>query len=305
MNLRSADDGVQISCSGAARNAALPPAVFPPGARSAFAQNYPEVPHVLSHNLPQHELLTLDSLAGLAAHLPESSVEYNRGDLPLGIDGKPAPTGLSIADTIRHIATSNSWAVLKNIEQSPGYRELLLALLEELRPAIEARTGAMLRPQGYVFISSPNAVTPYHFDPEHNILLQLVGSKVMTQFPAGNPRFAPDITHEAYHTGGARELRWNDDLADGGTEFALQAGQAVYVPVMAPHFVRNGPTSSISLSITWRSDWSFAEADARAFNHRLRRLGLNPRAPGRWPADNRLKSLACRALRRLSPDQQD
>ena len=31
----------------------------------------------------------------------------------------------------------------------------------------------MMKPQGFIFISSPDAVTPYHFDPEHNILLQL------------------------------------------------------------------------------------------------------------------------------------
>jgi hypothetical protein len=142
-------------------------------------------------------------------------------------------------------------------------------------------------------------VTPYHFDPEHNILLQLRGTKVMTVFPAGNPRFAPDSVHETYHTGGARELRWHDSLADGGTPVALAPGQAVFVPVMAPHWVRNGPESSISLSITWRSAWSFAEADARAFNRLLRRLGLNPAPPGRWPARNTAKALVWRALRRI------
>ena len=46
----------------------------------------------------------------------------------------------------------------------------------------------MLTSQGFIFVSSPNSVTPYHFDPEHNILLQIRGSKVMTQFPAGTRR---------------------------------------------------------------------------------------------------------------------
>jgi hypothetical protein len=274
-------------------------AVFGPEARVRFSAAYPEAPHVLGHQLAHHALLTLDALASLAERLPESAIEYNRGDLPIGVDGKPGGTGMTIAETIRHIATSNSWAVLKNVEQDRAYEALLLGLLGELRPEIEARTGALLRPQAFVFISSPNAVTPYHFDPEHNILLQLVGRKTMTQFPAGDPAYAPDTTHESYHTGGPRELTWSDDLAAGGTEFALGPGEAVYVPVMAPHFVRNGPDSSISLSITWRSDWSFAEADARAFNRTLRRLGLTPRAPGRWPASNGGKALAQRALRKL------
>ena len=276
------------------------PEIFGTAARLQFAAAYPEVPHLLRHGLAHHRLLTLDALATLARDLPGDSIEYNRGDLPIGVDGKPGGTGLSIEDTIRHIASSNSWAVLKNIEQAPAYEALLLSLLGELRGEIEAKTGSMLRPQGFIFISSPGAVTPYHFDPEHNILLQLTGSKVMTQFPAGDSKFAPDKVHESYHAGGARELTWHDELASGGQDFALSPGDAVYVPVMAPHFVRNGASSSISLSITWRSDWSFAEAEARGFNRILRKYGIAPIAPARWPATNYGKSLAFRVLRKLS-----
>lgn len=285
----------KITCSGAD----IEEQVFPETTRDRFARRYPEIPHILDHRLARHELLSLDALASLAAQLPRASIEYNRGDLPIGVDGKPEGTGLSIEETIRRIATSNSWAVLKNIEQVDAYRQLLHRLLAELRSGIEARTGALLTPQAFVFISSPNAVTPYHFDPEHNILLQLVGRKCMTQFPAGDARFAPDEIHETYHAGGARELQWNETLAQGGTEFDLEPGQAIYVPVMAPHFVRNGPDSSISLSITWRSDWSYAEADARGLNRLLRKFGRCPTAPGRWPASNKAKSYAYRTLRKL------
>ena len=277
----------------------MPPPVFDADTRARFAAAYPETPHALTHRLDRHELLTLDALAALAEALPITSVEYNRGDLPIGIEGKPGGTGLPIGETIHHIATSNSWAVLKNVEQVPAYRDLVLGLLDELRPAIEPRTGALLRPQGFVFISSPNAVTPYHFDPEHNILLQLTGRKVMAQFPAGDARYAPDTVHESYHTGGPRELPWDEALMNGAASFPLGPGDAVYVPVMAPHFVTNGPASSISLSITWRSEWSFAEGDTRAFNYLLRRAGLAPRPPGRWPVSNRGKANAYRTLRKL------
>jgi hypothetical protein len=273
--------------------------IFPAAARTAFAANYPEVPHVLTHDLRQHPLFELEALAQLAEGLPDSSIEYNRGDQPIGVDGKPARPAISIGETIRGIAETGSWAVLKNIEQNPLYAAILAGLLEELRPQIEARTGRMMHTQAFVFVSSPNAVTPYHFDPEHNILLQLRGSKVMTQFPAGDARYAPDEVHEGYHTGGARELTWRDELARGGQEFPIAAGEALFVPVMAPHFVRNGPVPSISLSITWRSEWSFAEADARAFNGVLRRIGFKPRSTGRWPANNLAKAYGWRILRKL------
>jgi hypothetical protein len=273
--------------------------VFSAETRALFAAHYPEVPHKLTHALGRHPLLELDALAALAESLPEASIEYNKADQPLGVDGKPDPTGVPIGATIRKIAETGSWAVLKNVEQHPAYAALLADLLSEIRAEIEARTGQILKTQSFIFISSPNAVTPYHFDPEHNILLQIRGSKVMTQFPAGDPAYAPDEVHETYHTGGARELRWRDELAAGGTEFALAAGEALFVPVMAPHFVRNGPESSVSLSITWRSDWSFAEADARAFNGVLRRIGVKPRSTGRWPHANRAKALSRRVLRKL------
>jgi hypothetical protein len=273
--------------------------VFPPQSRADFAECYPEEPHILRHTLSDHPLLELGALAELAEQLPIPSVEYNRGNVPIGVDGKPGGTGLSIGDTIRAIHDANSWAVLKNIEQVPTYRSLLLELLGELQGEIEKKTGAMLRPQGFIFISSPQAVTPYHFDPEHNILLQLTGSKVMTQFAAGDPRFASDKAHEAYHTGGARELKWDESYLECGCEFPLDPGDALFVPVMAPHFVKNGPESSISLSITWRSDWSFAESDARAFNAALRKMGMTPTAPKRWPAANSAKAIAYRAMRKL------
>lgn len=273
--------------------------VFPPSARATFAANYPEIPHKLVHTLCAHPLLDFGALADLAEALPEASIEYNAGNQPIGIDGKPAATGIPIGETIRSIETSNSWAALKNIEQHPSYAALLEDLLGELRPQIEARTGRMMKTQGFVFVTSAGGVTPYHFDPEHNILLQVRGSKVMTQFPAGDARYAPDEVHETYHTGGGRELRWSEDLLSGGREFAIAAGEALFVPVMAPHFVRNGPEPSISLSITWRSEWSFAEADARAFNGLLRKYGLKPRSPSRWPARNLAKAYGWRVARKL------
>ena len=284
---------------GAHHDTVLPATVFDAPARAKFARHYPEGPHILAHSLTSHPLLEIEALAQLAENLPPASIEYNRGDLPIGVDGKPGSNGLTIAETIRRVAEAESWAVLKNIEQVPAYEALLMGLLGEIRPEIEAVTGAMLKPQGFIFVSSPNSMTPYHFDPEHNILLQIRGTKVMTQFPAGDTRFVPDEAHETYHTGGPRELRWDDAMLPHGTQFALSPGEALFVPVMAPHFVRNGPAPSVSLSITWRSEWSYRESDARTFNAILRERGLRPRAPGRFPHHNYAKAYAFRLMRKL------
>lgn len=273
--------------------------IFPNSARATFAQNYPETPHLIGHHLHDDARLTLESLADLAQALPEISIEYNRADLPIGVDPQSVKAnGLSIADTIRTVDSNHSWAVLKNIEYVPEYAALLMDLLGELRPDIEKKTGPMLNPQGFIFVSSPHAVTPFHFDPEHNILLQLKGSKVMTQFPTNDDKLVPAEDHERYFLGGHRNLTWREDFAERGREFQLRPGDGLFVPVMAPHHVRVGDEPSISLSITWRSEWSYAEADAHAMNAVLRRMGLQPRRPGRFPHNNRVKAMAWRVLRR-------
>jgi hypothetical protein len=262
-----------------------------------FRANYPDCPTPLTHNLLGHPLMELEALIGLAQRMRPENVEYNAAaGLPISVPQDAAPAnGLSIVDTIRSIEENGSWMVLKLVQQDSAYRDLLHATLAELEPAITRVTGEMLQLEGFIFISSPNAVTPLHFDPEYNILLQLRGSKTMTVFPAEDEEIATPRFHEDYHSGGPRNLPWRDKFEPRGKAFPLAPGQAVYVPVTAPHWVKNGPEVSISFSITWRSKWSFHEADARAFNKRLRKLGIEPALPRRFPQPNLLKSVAHRA----------
>ncbi len=276
-------------------------AVFPPETQAAFAAFYPHTPGKLAHRLLGHPLLTLEALAELAASLPADSIEYNPGNVPIGIapEDVPAPA-LGVVETIRDIATTASWVVLKRVEQHPVYAALLAEVLGELRHIVEPRTGAMLQLEGFVFISSGGSVTPFHFDPEHNILLQVRGSKVMTVFPVEDEELFSAPVHEQFHLGEHhRNLPWRDAFAAKGKPIAIGPGEAIHVPVKAPHWVQNGPEPSISLSVTWRSEWSYAEADARAFNRVLRDLGVDPRSPAPFPAQNRAKAYAYRAVRKL------
>lgn len=267
--------------------------------RAAFAQLYPEEAGVVTHRLAGHTLFELEALVRLAGRMRPTDVERNLGDLPIGVDPDAVrANGLSVADTIRSIEDNGSWMVLKFVEQDPEYRALLDAVLDEIAPLVAPATGAMLKREGFVFVSSPGAVTPFHFDPEHNILLQMRGTKVMTVFPAGKGGPAGPEQHERFHMGGHRNLPYREGFAGAGTAHALSPGQAIHVPVKAPHWVKNGPEPSVSFSVTWRSEWSYREADAHGFNHLARRAGITPRAPGRFPEQNRAKSLAYRAIGR-------
>ncbi len=274
--------------------------VFPAETLDRMAALYPLQAGLLHHHLLDHPLLSLDALATLGESLPASEVEYNPGNVPIGVLPQDVPSnGLSIGETIRTIDSNNSWAVLKNIENVPAYRTLLMDLLGELEPVVEPHTGAMLTPQGFVFISSPGSITPFHFDPEHNILLQLRGTKVMNVWPAGDERFADRREHERYHGGGHRNLPWSDDYRSHAQQVPLAPGDAVLMPVMAPHFVANGDAPSISLSITWRSEWSYRESEAHAANAALRRIGLDPAMPPRWPSYAWVRSVGWRIARKL------
>jgi hypothetical protein len=273
---------------------------FPDSARTAFSAAYPDRPVKLSHGLVGHDLLMLDALAELAERMPSASVEYNLGKLPLGVRAEDTPTnGLTLGETIRTIETNGSWAVLKNVEQDAAYAALLDVAVAELEPIVARRTGPMLHQEAFIFLSSPGSVTPFHMDPEHNILLQMQGEKTMTVFPAQDIVTVPPEQSEHFHGGGHRNLLWSDDFLDRGTAITLHAGDAIHVPVKAPHFVHNGPAVSISLSITWRSKRSVAEGELHSLNGLLRRRGMPIMRVGTKPESQSVQRLLYRIMRKL------
>jgi Cupin-like domain len=262
---------------------------------------YPETPALLHHRLADHPLLQLDALVRLATTLDPAHVEYNPGNLPIGIDPADIPvSALSVEETIRGIEESGSWMAIKFIENDPAYAELLRSTLAEIRSVVEPVTGEMMTLQGFMFVSSESAITPFHFDPEHNILLQIRGSKTFTIFPQNDDAICPPQAHEAFHLGEHhRNLPWDAGFSGKARSFRLEPGRALHVPVKAPHWVKVEKGPSVSLSVTWRSEWSYKEADARGLNRLLRKSGLVPETPGRWPQQNNLKSVAYRALRKV------
>jgi hypothetical protein len=274
--------------------------VFDPVALERLGVTYPLEPVPLAHGLADHPLLTLDALAELARRMDPAHMRSNLADLPIEVD----PRGVhraspDAADTIRSIGDNGSWMVLRHVQNVPEYGALVDAMAAELAPAVAAATGRMLKVDGLIFVASPKAVTPFHFDPEYNVLMQILGTKTMHVFPAFDDALVSEESHESLNAHGHMNLPWRDEMTERGRAFELVPGGAVFVPFKAPHWVKNGPGVSVSLSITWHSEWSYAEADARAMNIALRRWGVKPRAVQPFPARNLAKSLGWRALRRV------
>jgi hypothetical protein len=253
-------------------------------------------PVAVRHTLADHPLLSVDALADLADALPAGSVEHNVGDVPLVTEAE-AVTRLDATpgDIARGIESNGCWMVLKNIEHQPRYRELLDACLDEVAPLLEGSEGEMTKREAFVFLSAPGSITPSHVDPEHNFLLQIRGTKDMNVGRFVDPT-AEQRELERFYGGGHRNINQTPDEVE---TFALAAGDGVYVRPNAPHFVVNGPTVSVSLSITWQTPATVRAARVHVANGRLRGLRITPRRPGESVAVDRVKAGAIGAMSEL------
>ena len=279
--------------------AANVPAPLPAAAVARLAGLYPLEAGKIAHDLAGHPLLMPAALAEAAQQMDPATVECREARNRNGEGFAFAGAGDSDpAATILDIAKAGRWVMLAKIEQLPEYAALLEDVMDALGPAIRPATGAPLRLQGFVFVSSPGALTPFHMDPEYNILFQIAGRKRFAVCP-GEGAWLTDAVNERYHQDGNNLLAWHDTYAAAATVHPLAPGEALFVPYKCAHWVEVESEPSVSLSLTWCSASSFEQEAAWRLNAWLRRRGLSPHRPARLPARNRGMALAWRALDRL------
>jgi len=267
---------------------------------AAFLDCFPQRHFRVRHDLTDHPLLGLESLGRVADRHPMHLVEYWSGKAAVIQNPRTTPrNGLTLSETMRDIATTESWVVLKYLEVHAEYRELLHALVDEVRPLAARRRHAARRLESYVFISSPGSVTPFHMDDEHNFLLQVRGRKTFHAWTLDHPEIINSRQLEAYYGGGHRNLFLPPEAVTPDLDFELAPGDGLYVPVHAPHWVKNGDAVSISLSITFRSAQSIRDAHVHFLNAKLRRRGYHPRPCGESPVRDLCKYWAARLGQRV------
>jgi len=241
-------------------------------------------------------------LVALAQSHPSDLVEFNAGDLPISVSADSIPdAGMSAPETIEKIGMVNSWMVIRNIEKDAAYRDLAYGILDSLKDTIERETGEMMRREAFMFISSPGAVTPFHIDEEHNILIQLEGTKTFTIYSQHDRELASQTDLENFHSGAHRNLKLNPELAGRGEAIHMKPGTALYVPPLAPHHVKvTSDVPSLSLSITWRSESSKRNCYLHQINHKLRQKGATPKFPGESKLGDNVKIWKESAAARLN-----
>ena len=215
---------------------------------------YERKPFKFRHEFSASSWFSRDRILELADALPESSVEYNLADIPVSQPVTTMPhSGLSLRDTIRNIETCGSWVLLKSVEQHGDYAGLLDRCLEEIAEELGLRVEEMISPRSFLFLTSSGGVTPFHFDPEHNFLLQIEGRKKIQIFEPFDSSIVSDRQLRDFAAGAHRNLPFEESIAERGEWFDFSAGEGVYIPFLAPHWVRNTGSVSISFSISFET----------------------------------------------------
>jgi hypothetical protein len=279
--------------------------------RDQFRSRFPNKSFVVKHNLVGHPLFELRKLIEASRELPPEKLEFYPGDIPVSGDPRQyKPTGLTIQETIDRIETAKSWLVLKNVNLIPEYYQLMNQCLDEIEAAGGDLSPKMRQREAWVFVTSPNSVTPYHFDPEHNFLLQVRGNKTVHIFDGNDRSIVKENDLENYYTDECvrfRNLVFKDEYMPKAQTYTVKPGEGVYIPYADPHWVKNEDNVSISFSISFYSHVTDYKGRIHRLNAAIRALGFQPTPINRSPGKDKFKHnvwLGLMAMKRLMGKKQ-
>lgn len=255
------------------------------------------------HRLMDHPLLAIDSLVALGGRLEtRGRVRTHSNAVEAGTSFNNAPrlhpNTRSAADTLSHIADARAWMSLLNVQTDAQYRVLVDEVLDGIRQHIEPVDPGMCYRGGWIFITSPNTITPFHFDKEHNFLFQLQGRKKIYVWDHRDTVTASEAARDRFHACHERDLlEWSESLRERAQVFELEPGQGAYMPSTSPHMVENGDGPSITMSFTYYTDATRRDSLLHRAHYKMRKLGLNPAAVG---ANRVLDALVHGSMRTLT-----
>ena len=231
------------------------------------------------HELSSHPLLKIEAIADLADRLAAHSVVCDEAVKPLLVPGGGPPRGVVSrpGDLIRDVESSGTWMTLLNVEQDHAYRDLMEECLKDLAPFAQRFAGDIRRPAGFIFVSSPNSVTPAHFDIEHSIPMQIQGERTLGVGVFATPGDKEREIGRYWSGSHGRIEVMPVERATYGTE----PGFGAYIPPLQPHWIKNGPSPSVSMTLTFFTRDNDEDSLVRAFNQHLINRGRRPTPPGR------------------------
>lgn len=259
-------------------------------------------PFVISHDLHKSELFEVDRLIEVAkdaANRP-GDVYYDAGDVALGDRWGHIPVpDMPVEQVIERIEHCGAWVILKQVEKIPAYAAVLNEFADFVREMAGPDLSRNLRkPEFLVIVSSPNRLTPFHFDAEINFLVQVRGHKEVWICDPQDRTVVSQQNIEDYYSGGKAAWQWNPEFEKRARHFELKSGSAVHIPTHAAHWVRNGNAVSVSLSLNFEFP-GWHNRDVYLVNGVLKKFGLKPRPPGKVHVIDVAKSVSWQAAKRV------
>jgi hypothetical protein len=235
----------------------------------------------VTHRISEHPLLQIDQLVELAKRLDsEGRIRAHTNDAGAGTSFSEAhqlhPVKGPAVHTLEHIEAAGAWMSLLNVQTDPLYRQLVDEVLGNVSPQIEAKDPGMSYLGGWIFVSSPRTVTPFHIDKEHNFILQIKGQKTVYVWEPDDIRVVSERARDRFHSRHKRDLVvWREEFRELAHRFKIGPGQGAYMPSTSPHLVEVGEEPSITMSFTYYTDSTRRDNLVRKLRGRLAEFGVN------------------------------
>jgi hypothetical protein len=225
-----------------------------------------DAPKVVEHSLPPY-LASDEALVHALSRYPGKLFDSN-GQVSLGFDEQGLADGEGVLEAVKAGKLS---VTLRNVEQAhPGLWAEALAAFRKFAPAFGVRKPGKL--SGQLILSSADASAPADFASTGVVMFHLRGVKRVWIYPA-NETFLPQATLEAVLSGATAELPGSALHDAAAWRFDLVPGEALAMPLYAPHRVENQEDICVTLVLTYETVESRATNGAHIANSILRRRG--------------------------------
>jgi hypothetical protein len=253
----------------------------------------------VKHKLADHRLLKIDSLIELGRRLEAlGRVRTHSSEAYAGTAFNHAPmlypNGRSTVETLSDVAAAKAWTSLLNVQTDDIYRTLVDEVLDDVKPQVDLDDPGMLYRAGWIFVTSPRTITPFHMDKEHNFILQIQGKKRLYVWEPDDIVTLSEEARDLFHFNHSRDLVvWREELRARAHVFELEPGMGAYMPSTSPHLVENLDGPSITASFTYYTDATRRNARLHTLHHRLRTRGLKPSPVGARPMLDSVANAGC------------
>jgi hypothetical protein len=246
------------------------------------------------HSLADHPMLQIPSLVELGKRLEaRGQIRSHGSDVTAATSFNEAPkinpNAKSAVATLSNVAEAKAWMSLLNVQTDEVYRRLVDEVLDDVKPIFDRKDPGMCYRGGWIFVTSPKTITPFHMDTEHNFILQIQGKKRVYVWDHLDRSVVSERGQELFHTYHSRELvNFREEFRAKARVFDLEPGMGGFMPSTSPHLVENGDEPSVTMSFTFYTASTIRRCLTYRGKNHARRLGLSPEPFGTKPSSDEL-----------------